>query len=104
LALTPGSRLGPYDVSTSIGVGGMGGVFRARDTRLHRDVAITVLPATVAHEPERRELVEREAQTTAALNHPSIVTVHAVERLRPVRAANPRDAGHGASGWGPRER
>jgi len=87
--LTPGSRLGAYEVSTSIGVGGMGEVFRA--------------PA-VAHDPERRERFEREAQTIAALNHPNIVTIHAVERLRPVRGASPRDAEHVASGWGPRER
>jgi serine/threonine protein kinase len=61
LALTPGSRLGPYEVRTSIGVGGMGEVFRARDTKLHREVAIKVLPAAVAHDPERRERFECKA-------------------------------------------
>ncbi len=79
----------------------MGEVFRARDTKLHREVAIKVLPAAVAHGPEHRERFEREAQMIAALNHPNIVRIHAVERLRPVRGASPRDAEHVASGWGP---
>lgn len=82
MALTPGSRLGPYEVSASIGVGGMGKVFRARDTALNREVAIKVLPVAVAQDPERRERFECEAQTIAALNHRNIVTIHAVERCR----------------------
>jgi serine/threonine protein kinase len=101
LALTPGSRFGPYEVSTSIDVGGMGEVFRARNTKLHREVAIKVLPAAVAYDPERRERFERAAQTIAALNHPNFVTIHAVGRLRPVRGASPRDAEHVVSGWVP---
>lgn len=71
-----------------------------RDTKLHREVAIKVLPAAFAHDPERRERFEREAQTIAALNHPNIVTIHAVERLRPVRGASARDAAYVASGGG----
>jgi hypothetical protein len=78
----------------------MGEVYRVRDTRLNRDVAIKVLSGAVAHDPERRERFEREAQTIAALNHPNIVTIHAVERLRPGRGASPRDAEHVASGGG----
>src|SRR5262245_59160439 len=79
VALTPGTRLGPFEIVSSIGAGGMGEVYRARDTKLNRDVAIKVLSGAVAHDPERRERFEREAQTIAALNHPNIVTIHAVE-------------------------
>jgi serine/threonine protein kinase len=78
----------------------MGEVFRARDTKLNRDVAIKVLSGAVTDDPERRERFEREALTIAALNRPNIVTIHAVERLRPMRDASPRDAEHVASGGG----
>jgi serine/threonine protein kinase len=94
-----GRTLGPYTVLAKLGAGEMGEVYRVRDTRLNRDVAIKVLSGAVAHDPERRERFEREAQTIAALNHPNIVTIHAVERLRPVRGASPRDAEH-VSSWG----
>jgi Protein kinase domain len=95
-----GRTLGPYTVLAKLGAGEMGEVYRVRDTRLNRDVAIKVLSGAVAHDPERRERFEREAQTIAALNHPNIVTIHAVERLRPVRGASPRDAEHVSSGGG----
>jgi serine/threonine protein kinase len=80
MALTPGSRLGPYEIVAAIGSGGMGDVYRAYDARLDRFVAIKVLPDTVRDDPERRERFEREARAIAALNHPNIVTIHSVER------------------------
>ena len=95
-----GRTLEPYTVLAKQGAGGMGEVYRVRDTRFNRDVAIKVLSGAVVHDPERRERFEREAQTLAALNHPNIVTIHAVERLRPVRGPSPRDAEHVASGGG----
>ncbi len=80
MALTPGSRLGPYEILGAIGSGGMGDVYRAHDARLDRFVAIKVLPDAVKDDPERRERFEREARAIAALNHPNIVTIHSVER------------------------
>lgn len=74
-ALSPGSRLGPYEIVAPIGAGGMGEVYRARDTRLHRDVAIKVLPTGSVAEPDRRTRFEQEARAAAALNHPNIVAV-----------------------------
>ena len=67
-----GTRLGPYFVEAPLGAGGMGEVYRARDTRLNRDVAIKVLPATLARDPDRVARFEREAQAVAALSHPNI--------------------------------
>ncbi|HYX20269.1 MAG TPA: serine/threonine-protein kinase, partial [Thermoanaerobaculia bacterium] len=74
----PGDRLGPYAIVAAIGAGGMGQVFRARDDRLRRDVALKVLPATVAADPERLSRFEREAQAASALNHPNIMAVYDV--------------------------
>jgi serine/threonine protein kinase/Tol biopolymer transport system component len=76
MAITPGTRLGPYEITSAIGAGGMGEVYRARDTRLNRDVAIKVLPTHLAGKPELRERFEREARTIASLNHPHICTLH----------------------------
>ena len=76
-----GRTLGPYRVIDKLGEGGMGAVYRARDSRLGRDVAIKVLPAPLAGDPERRQRFEREAHAVAALNHPNIVTVHSVETI-----------------------
>lgn len=73
-----GKRMGPYQLSSRLGAGGMGEVYKARDTRLDRTVAIKVLPAHVAHDPEARERFEREARAVAALNHPHICTLHDV--------------------------
>jgi serine/threonine protein kinase len=70
--LTPGTRLGVYEIITVTGAGGMGEVYRARDTKLSRDVTLKVLPPAVAADPERIARFEREAQTLAALNHPNI--------------------------------
>jgi serine/threonine protein kinase len=78
VAIQPGTRLGPYEVRAAIGAGGMGEVYKARDTRLDRIVAIKVLPAHLADKPELRERFEREARTIASLNHPHICTLHDV--------------------------
>jgi serine/threonine protein kinase len=81
MTLGPGTRLGAYEILSLIGSGGMGEVYRARDTRLNRIVAIKSLPVAVAIDAERRERFEREAQAIAALNHPNIVTIHSIERV-----------------------
>ncbi len=81
----PGSSLGPYAIVAPLGAGGMGEVYRARDPRLGRDVAIKLLPADVAAHPERLARFEREAKTVAALNHPNIVTIHSIEEADGVR-------------------
>jgi len=78
--LTPGTRLGPYEVTAQIGVGGMGEVYRATDTLLKRQVAIKVLPASVAGDSERLIRFQREAEILAALNHPNIAHIHGLER------------------------
>src|SRR5262245_60519703 len=74
--LTVGDRLGPYEILSPLGAGGMGEVYRARDGRLGRDVAIKVLPAGVAGDPDRLQRFEQEARAAAALNHPNILAVH----------------------------
>ncbi|HSG00089.1 MAG TPA: protein kinase, partial [Vicinamibacterales bacterium] len=76
MALAPTTRLGPYEIIGAIGAGGMGEVYRARDTRLGRDVAIKILPEAFAADDERRQRFEREAKTLAALNHPNIAHVY----------------------------
>jgi len=75
MTLTTGTRLGPYEVLGAIGAGGMGEVYRARDTRLGHDVAVKVLPASFAADPDRRARFEREAQAVAALSHPNVVAI-----------------------------
>ncbi len=80
MALAAGSRLGPYEILGPLGSGGMGEVYRARDVRLEREVAIKVLPAEVAADPERLRRFEQEARAASALNHPNVVTVHDVGR------------------------
>jgi len=76
--LSPGTPLGPYEIASLVGAGGMGEVYKARDTRLDRVVAIKVLPAHLADNPRLRERFEREARTIAGLNHPHICTLHDV--------------------------
>jgi eukaryotic-like serine/threonine-protein kinase len=76
MTLTPGSRLGQYEIVSSLGAGGMGEVYRARDHALGRDVAVKVLRMAFAEDPERRARLEREARVLASLNHPHIATIH----------------------------
>jgi serine/threonine protein kinase/Tfp pilus assembly protein PilF len=85
MPLAPKTRLGTYEILGPLGAGGMGEVYRARDTRLGREVAIKVLPAEVASSPDRLARFEREARTVAGLNHPNIVTLHSVEDHDDVR-------------------
>ena len=80
MSLRPGTKLGPYEVLSQIGAGGMGEVYKARDTRLDRFVAVKILPAHLADSPELRERFEREARTIAKLNHPHICMLHDVGR------------------------
>ena len=81
MPLGSGGRLGPYEVVGPLGAGGMGEVYLARDTRLGREVALKVLPPETARDPDRLARFEREARAVAALNHPNIVTVHAIEEI-----------------------
>ena len=78
MPLNPGTRLGPYEVLSPIGAGGMGEVYRAHDTRLGRDVALKILPPEVAGDSSRRARFEQEARAVAALNHPNIVALYDV--------------------------
>jgi hypothetical protein len=79
MSLTPGTRVGPYEVVALLGVGGMGEVLRAKDTKLQREVALKVLPALLAGDPDRLARFQREAQVLAALNHPNIAHIHGFE-------------------------
>jgi serine/threonine-protein kinase len=80
MAILPGTRLGPYEILSAIGAGGMGEVYRAHDTKLARDVAIKVLPANFVNDPERLSRFQREARMLAALNHPNIATIYGLEQ------------------------
>ena len=86
MALAPGVRLGPYEVAAQIGVGGMGEVYRATDTKLDRDVAIKVLPESLAADPDRIARFQREAKTLALLNHPNIAQIHSLEEADGIKA------------------
>src|SRR5258708_40056388 len=81
MPLAVGDRLGAYEILAPIGAGGMGEVYRARDTRLERDVAIKILPEAVAHDPERLARFEREAKGLASLNHPNIAALYGFENF-----------------------
>src|SRR5512132_4106354 len=80
MPLTPGTKLGPYEIAAPLGAGGMGEVYRARDSRLGRDVAVKVLPQHLSADPEVRARFEREAKTISSLNHPHICTLFDVGR------------------------
>ena len=86
MPLSPGSRLGPYEVAVKIGEGGMGEVWQARDTRLDRDVALKVLPEAFTADPDRLTRFEREAKVLASLNHPNIAAIHGLEDSGELRA------------------
>jgi serine/threonine protein kinase len=94
MSLTVGTKLGPYEILVPIGAGGMGEVYRARDTRLGRDVAVKVLPEHLSSEPEVRARFEREARAVAAINHPNILALHDIGTDAGVAR------GHGAAGGG----
>jgi len=85
MPLLPGARLGSYEIVASLGAGGMGEVYRARDSRLGREVAVKVLPESVASHPDRLARFEREAKAVAALNHPNIVTIFSIEEAAGTR-------------------
>ena len=83
MPLTPGTRVGPFGIVALLGVGGMGEVYRATDSNLKRQVAIKVLPASVAGDPHRLARFQREAEILAALNHPNIAHIHGLEKSDP---------------------
>src|SRR5436309_9022940 len=78
MTISPGTRLGPYEVIAPLGAGGMGEVWRARDPRLGREVAVKVLPEELSADRERLKRFEREARAASALSHPNIVTIHEI--------------------------
>ena len=86
MGLAAGTKLGPYEIFSPLGVGEMGEVYRARDSKLNRHVALKVLPETLSHDPQRTGRFEREAQVLASLNHPNIATIHGLKESGPVRA------------------
>jgi len=86
VTLTPGTRLGPYQITAQIGAGGMGEVYRATDTNLKRQVAIKVLPESVAGDAERLARFQREAEVLASLNHPNIAAIYGLEHSDGVQA------------------
>ena len=87
MPLTPGQRLGPYEIASRIGAGGMGEVWKARDTRLDRSVAIKILPAELSQNAQLKSRFEREAKTISQLNHPNICTGELVRRVAAAIAA-----------------
>ena len=86
MALTPGTRLGVYEVTAPLGVGGMGEVYRATDTKLKRQVAIKILPWSLAGDPDRLARFQREAEVLASLNHPNIAAIYGLEDADGVKA------------------
>ncbi len=86
MPLTPGTTLGPHSVTAKIGEGGMGEVYRARDTKLDRDVALKVLPEAFTQDPDRLARFEREAKVLASLNHPNIAAIYGLEEADDTRA------------------
>src|SRR6476646_1854114 len=86
MPLAAGTRLGPYEILSALGEGGMGEVYRARDTKLDRAVAIKILPEAFEADAERIARFQREARTLASLNHPNIAHIHGLEESDGVRA------------------
>ena len=93
MSLSPGTRLGPYEICAQLGAGGMGEVYEATDTRLGRTVAIKVLPERLAREPDLRDRFEREARTISSLNHPHICTLYDVGHEVPLSSAGRQSEG-----------
>ena len=91
MTLALGTRVGPYEILAPIGAGGMGEVYRARDTKLDREVAIKILPAALAQDPERLARFEREAKVLASLNHPNIAQIYGSGRSRAGDGAGRRE-------------
>src|SRR5262245_11102291 len=79
MSLTAGSHLGGYEILSALGAGGMGEVYRARDTKLGRDIALKILPDSFVHDPDRVARFRREAQVVASLNHPHIAAIYGLE-------------------------
>ena len=98
MTLLSGSRIGPYEITGSIGAGGMGEVFRARDTKLNRDVAIKVLPAAFAQDHDRVARFRREAQLLASFNHPNIAAIHGLEEIASTLRPGSAQAGSAQAG------
>ena len=90
--VAPGTRFGPYEVTAVLGTGGMGEVYRARDARLDRDVALKVLPAALTQDPDRLARFRREAQVLASLNHPNIAAIYGLEETRAADSTRSADA------------
>jgi serine/threonine protein kinase len=86
MTLNPGTRLGPYEIVAPLGAGGMGEVYRVRDTTLHRDIAVKVLPEIFALDSDRLARFQREAQILASLNHPNIAQIHGLQESNGVCA------------------
>ena len=86
MSLASGTRLGPYEILSALGAGGMGEVYRARDTRLDRDVAIKILPEVFAADAERVARFKREAKVLASLNHPNIALIYGLEHAEGAHA------------------
>ena len=86
MSLAPGTKLGVFEVVSSLGAGGMGEVYRARDTKLRRDVALKVLPDAFARDPDRLARFTREAHVLATLNHPHIASIYGIEETDGVTA------------------
>lgn len=80
MSLSVGTHLGPYEITGLLGAGGMGEVYRARDTRLKRDVAVKILPESFAADPDRLARFQREAEVLASLNHPNIAAIYGLEQ------------------------
>ena len=89
MPLTPGTRLGHYDVTALLGEGGMGQVWQATDTQLNRQVALKILPDAFATDPDRLARFKREAQILASLNHPNIAAIYGIEEAEGTRAHGP---------------
>ncbi len=92
MTCSPGTRFGPYEVTSVLGTGGMGEVYRARDARLNRDVALKVLPSALTVDGERLIRFKREAQVLASLNHPNIAALYGLEEGRPSGSERPVEA------------